>query len=109
MARAANPVRDEMQELIRKGEEGVAEVRTRWMQTLAELVPGDGAAIRKVVNDAFDMTERLLKSQREVTMAMLDRVLGELPKPAHRPVAVKRAPAHKPAAKPVARKRARAA
>jgi mannitol-1-phosphate/altronate dehydrogenase len=44
---------------------------------LCDLVPGDGESIRKVVEDAFDLTETVLKNQREFANSVLDRILGE--------------------------------
>jgi hypothetical protein len=63
-------------------------------ERVSELVPDDGQSIRKVIDEAFDFTETILKNQREFANAMLDRVFG---KP------TKRAPAARVPAKSAAK------
>lgn len=88
---AATPGREEVREFIRKSEETLAEAGKRWTQTLHDFAPGDGSAVRKIVDDAFDFAEKLLKNQREFAFKMIDRFAPES--------APKKAPAKKAAKK----------
>ena len=102
-AKGADQVRDEVRELVRKSEQAFVEAGERWTETFRDLVPGDGARVRKIVDDAFDFTERVLKSQREFATSVLDAVLGEEAKPVAKPApkrAAPKRPANKRGAKP---------
>jgi phytoene dehydrogenase-like protein len=96
-----HPVRDDVREFIHKSEETIAESRQRWAESLRDFKPGDGAAIRKFIGDAFDFSEKLLKNQRQFAESMLDRLLGEA-KPAPKKAAPKKAPSKKAPAKKAA-------
>jgi hypothetical protein len=117
-ARTPDPISDHVRQFADKGEQALTDARERWAETLRDLVPGDGDRVRKVVDDAFDFTEKLLESQRELAKAVLDAVLGETAKPAplakqapaaKRAAPSKRAPSTKRAATPKAASRASAA
>jgi len=77
MADPSEQMRDEMMEFARKSEKAITEAGRKWGETLCELVPGDGQSVRKVVEQAFDFTEAILKNQREFANSVLDKVLGE--------------------------------
>jgi hypothetical protein len=89
-SKTSDPVGDQVLEFVRKSEETTTEATRRLTETLRELVPDDGEGIRRVVDGAFDFTERVVKNQREFGKSMLDTLLRE---PAR-----KRAPATRPAA-----------
>ena len=97
----SEPVRAEILEFVRKTEETIAEGGRKLSESVCDLVPGDRDSIRKVVDEAFDFSEAILKSQREFAHSLLDTVLGE--PSGKRTPAAKRAPA-KPAAKRTASK-----
>ena len=103
--KTTDPIRDEVRDFVRKSEAALVDARERWGETLRDLVPEDGARVRKVVDDAFDFTARLLENQREFAHTVLDAVLREgAPKAAapKRTAASKRAATTKRAAKPKA-------
>jgi hypothetical protein len=104
-AKTTEPMREEILEFIQKSEEAIAEAGRRLGERVSELVPDDGQSIRKVIDEAFDFTETVLKNQREFANAMLDRVLG---KPAKRVTATKRAPAKSAGKRPARRPTKRA-
>jgi hypothetical protein len=105
--KASDPVGDQVLEFVRKSEETITEATRRWTETLRELAPGDGASIRRVVDGAFDFTERVMKNQREFANSMLDTLLGE---PARkRAPAAKRATTSKQASSASSHRRARSA
>lgn len=94
------PMREEILDFVRKTEDSVAEAGRKLSEAACDLVPGEGQGIRRVVDEAFDFAETILRSQRDLASSLLDDVLGE-PSPKRAPA--KRAPA-KPAAKRVPRK-----
>lgn len=105
------PVREEILEFVRKTEETVTEAGRKLGETVCDLMPNDGDGIRKVVDEAFDLTETILKSQRDFATSLLDSILGA-PSPKRRQAAKPKATqpkattpkATKPAAKRPARK-----
>lgn len=111
-SKPSDTVRDEVLEFVRKSEETITEASRRWTESLLrELVPGNGEGVRKVVDEAFDFTERILKNQRELASSVLDTLLGPPPPkraPAKRASATKRAAAPKRAPRAKAKKPARA-
>jgi hypothetical protein len=102
--KTTGPIRDEVRDFVRKSEEALVDARKRWSETVRDLVPEDGARVRKVVDDAFDFTARLLENQREFAHSVLDAVLGEAapkqPATTKRAAPSKRAGTTKRAAKP---------
>jgi hypothetical protein len=100
------PMREEVMEFVRKSEETIADAGRSFGENLLDLVPGDGESIRKVVDEAFDFMETVLKNQRELAHSVLDRVLGESTAK-RRPS--KRSPAKSEPAKPIVSRPARRA
>jgi hypothetical protein len=93
--KTTDPMRDEILDFVRKSEETITEAGRKLGKTVCELVPGEAQSIRKAVDEAFDFTETILKSQREFADSLLDKVLG-VPSSRRAPAA-KRPPANRPA------------
>ena len=70
-------IRDEIMEFARKSEETISEAGRKLGERARELVPGDGQSIRRVVDQAFDFTETILKSQREFANSLLDTLYDD--------------------------------
>jgi hypothetical protein len=104
-AKTTEPMREEIRAFVQKSEATIAEAGRKLGERVAELVPDDGQSIRRVIDEAFDFTETVVKNQREFANAMLDKILG---KPAKRVTSTRRAPA-KSAGKQPARKPAKRA
>jgi hypothetical protein len=80
----ATPMRDEILEFVRSTEDSVTDAGRKLTDAVRDLVPDDGQGIRRIVDEAFDFAERILKSQRELASSLLDEVLGE-PRPKRAP------------------------
>jgi hypothetical protein len=108
--KTTNPRLNEIMESVRKSEGAITEARRKLGEKVRELSPGDRQSIRRVVDELFDFTEIILKTQREFTNSVLDTLLGDTTSKrapaAKRVPAAKRAPA-KPAAKRTTRKATR--
>lgn len=104
-AKTTEPMREEILEFVHKSEATIAEAGHKLGERVSELVPDDGQSIRRVIDEAFDFTETILKNQREFANSLLDKVFG---KPTKRSPAAKRAPT-KSAAKRSTRKSTRRA
>lgn len=76
-AKTKDPVRDEVRRLVHRSEAALHEARERWSESVREFVPGDGTHVRKVVDEAFDFTQKLLENQREFANSVLDAVVGD--------------------------------
>ena len=80
------PTHEEILDFVRKTENTITESGRRFSEAVCDLVPGDGQGIRRVVDEAFDFAEKILKSQREFASSLLDNVLSE---PSHKRAAAK--------------------
>lgn len=89
-------MREEILEFVRKTEDSVVEAGRKLSDAARDLVPGDGESIRRILDEAFDFAETILRSQRELASSLLDDVLGT---PGRKRVTAKRAPAKRAAAK----------
>jgi hypothetical protein len=105
------PMREEILDFVRKTEDTVADAGRKLSEAVRDLVPGDGQGIRRVVDEAFDFAETILRSQRDLASSLLDDVLGE-PSPKRTPgkrtpgkrTPAKRTPAKRTTAKPTAKR-----
>jgi hypothetical protein len=79
-SKTTEPFSDEILDIVHKSEQTLTDARERLVESLRDLVPGDGVRARKAIDEAFDYTEKLLENQREFAHSVLDAVLGDEPK-----------------------------
>ena len=61
-------------ELVRKAEDSAVEAGRKWAKAVGELVPLELPAMRRVVKEAFDFTDEMLKLQRQFVYNVLQAV-----------------------------------
>lgn len=62
---------EEVFEFVRKSEESVLEAGRNWAKAMGEFMPLEMPAVRELVTGVFDLTEEVLKIQREFAHNML--------------------------------------
>jgi hypothetical protein len=67
---------DEVLESVRKSEEALLDAGRKFAEAVADAVPGAPEAARKIIDQAFSLTERILNTQREFARAVLDALPG---------------------------------
>jgi hypothetical protein len=72
----AERAQQEILEYVRRTEEAVVDASRKWAAGIGDIAPGDAKATRKLIDDAFDLTETVLKTQREFVHSLVDTVRG---------------------------------
>jgi hypothetical protein len=67
---------DEVLNTLRKSEEALLDAGRKFAEAVAEAVPHAPDAARKIMDQAFSMTDRVLTTQREFARAVLDSLPG---------------------------------
>jgi hypothetical protein len=67
---------DEVLESVRKSEQALLEAGRKFAEAVADAVPGAPEAARKIVDQAFSLTDRILTTQREFARAVLESLPG---------------------------------
>ncbi|MCL4446241.1 MAG: hypothetical protein M1134_05140 [Actinobacteria bacterium] len=75
-ARPAGGRQDEVVELVRQAEEAVLTAGRRIAGATADAVPMLPSEVKKVVDEAFDTTAKVLEMQRDLVKSLLSAVLG---------------------------------
>ncbi|WP_334144123.1 hypothetical protein [Rhabdothermincola sp.] len=71
-------LQDQVFELVRRSQEAILDAGRSFADNLASVAPGDREAIDKLLDDAFEFTERVLKTQRELAKSVVQAVTGPL-------------------------------
>lgn len=66
------PEEGEVFEFVRRTEEAVMTLGRRWARAVGEVLPVETERVGRFVDDAFDLTERLLDSQRQFVRDMVE-------------------------------------
>lgn len=58
-------------DLVQRSQESILDAGRSFADNLAAMAPGDNDAIDKLLDDAFEFTERVLRSQREFAKSVV--------------------------------------
>jgi hypothetical protein len=67
---------DEVLNTLRKSEEALLDAGRKFAEAVADAVPHAPETARKIMDQAFAMTDRVLTTQREFARAVLDSLPG---------------------------------
>lgn len=76
MARRGAALEEELFGCVTKSEAAIMDAGRRWSEEIGKYVPSDPKAVRKLIDDVFDLTESVLRSQREFAHSVLDSLEG---------------------------------
>lgn len=67
-------LQDQVFELVRRSQEAILDAGRSFADNLSSVAPGDHEAIDRLLDDAFDFTERVLKTQRDFAKSVVQAV-----------------------------------
>lgn len=74
-----NKLQEQIFELVRNSQQAIIDAGRTFTERVSSLTPGDTAQIDDLIDNAFDMTERVLESQRDFAKKMVETVTSQIP------------------------------
>lgn len=71
-------LQDQVFDLVKRSQEAVLEAGRSFTDSVSEMTPGDTSAVDDLIDRAFDLTERVLNSQRELAKSVLQALTKPL-------------------------------
>lgn len=67
-------LQDQIFEMVQRSQEVIIDASRNFVDGAADLAPGDREAIDRLIDSAFDLTERILQAQRDFAKTVLNTV-----------------------------------
>jgi hypothetical protein len=71
-------LQDQIFDMVRRSQEVILDASRNFVDGASDMAPGDREQIDRLIDNAFDLTERILQSQRDFAKTVLDSVTGPL-------------------------------
>ncbi len=71
-------LQEQMLDLVRRSQDAMVEAGRSFADNATSIVPGDTSQIEKLIDNAFDFTEKVMKTQREFTKSVFDTVTNSV-------------------------------
>ncbi len=71
---AGKPLEDQIFDMVRRSQEVIIDASRNFVDGASELTPGDREQIDRLIDNAFDLTERILQAQRDFAKTVLNSV-----------------------------------
>ncbi len=71
-------LQEQVFDLVKRSQDAVLEAGRSFTESVSQLTPGDTSAVDELIDRAFDLTERVLKSQRDLAKSVLQTVTKPL-------------------------------
>lgn len=65
-------MQDQILEMVQKSQEAILDASRRFTDTASDLVPGNLEQMNKLIDSAFELTEKVMKAQRDFAKQALD-------------------------------------
>ena len=78
-ANDVNKVQEQIFELVKKSQEAMLDASRVFTDRVTAMAPGDPAQLDDLIDNAFDMTERVMRTQRELAKKVVETVTAQLP------------------------------
>lgn len=69
---------EQVLDLVRRSQDAMVEAGRSFAENATSIVPGDTSQIEKLIDNAFDFTEKVIKTQREFTKSVVDTVTNSV-------------------------------
>lgn len=69
---------EQVLELVRRSQDAMIEAGRSFADNATSIVPGDTSQIEKLIDDAFDFTEKVINTQREFTKSVVDTIASSV-------------------------------
>jgi hypothetical protein len=80
MAADDKPIQDQIFDMVKRSQEVIVDASRNFVENAAEMAPGDREAIDRLIDNAFDLTERILQAQRDFAKTVLASVSAAKPR-----------------------------
>ena len=74
-----NKLQEQIFELVRTSQQAIIDAGRTFTERVSSITPGDTAQIDDLIDNAFDMTERVLESQRDFAKRIVETVTSQIP------------------------------
>lgn len=72
-------LQEQVFELVKKSQQAVLDAGRTFTERVGAMTPGETSQIEDLIDNAFDMTERVLESQRDFAKKVVEAVTSQLP------------------------------
>jgi hypothetical protein len=72
--RSEKSVQEQILDSVRRSQEIILDASRNFVDSAADLAPGDRQQIDTLIDNAFDLTERILQTQRDFAKSLLNTV-----------------------------------
>lgn len=73
-----NELQDQVFDLVRRSQEAMLDAGRAFTDSIRNLAPGELEQVDRLIDDAFEFTERVLKTQREFAKSVVQAVTAPL-------------------------------
>jgi len=74
-----NKLQEQIFDLVKKSQEAFLDASRVFTDRVSAMAPGDPAQIDDLIDNAFDMTERIMRTQREFAKKVVESVTSQIP------------------------------
>ena len=67
-------IQDQIFDMVRRSQEVVLDASRNFVASANDLAPGDSQQVEELIDNAFDLTERILEAQRDFAKTVLNTV-----------------------------------
>lgn len=72
-------LQEQIFELVKKSQQAMLDAGRAFTDRVSAMTPGESDQVDELIDNAFDMTERVLESQREFAKKMIAAVTAQIP------------------------------
>lgn len=73
-------IQDQIFDMVKRSQEVILDASRNFVDTAADVTPGDREQIDALIDNAFDLTERILQAQRDFAKTVLATVTNQRPR-----------------------------
>jgi hypothetical protein len=74
-----NKLQEQIFDLVKRSQEALLDASRVFTDRVSAMAPGDPAQLDDLIDNAFDMTERVMRSQRELAKKVVETVTAQIP------------------------------
>jgi hypothetical protein len=72
-------MQEQLFDIVKKSQDAILDAGRVFTDRVSAMTPGDSSQLDELIDNAFDMTERVLQTQRDFAKKMVEAVTSQLP------------------------------
>jgi len=72
-------MQEQLFDIVKKSQDAILDAGRVFTDRVSAMAPGDSSQLDELIDNAFDMTERVLETQRDFAKKMVAAVTSQLP------------------------------